>query len=574
MGMIDIGQLNEGGIVKDTPRFDLPPKFFTDGIDIDFEVNGVAPAVEEQPVFAGMRGNPLLLDFVDGGSGSVYPVYLTETDGYVISSGIHLSITRSNAEGGKYAVSPIFKWNGGFFHGVMVWTNGLDIPQTWSPFDPDTPMRNLSNWPFKLRVKLIRPFLNFLVGLSYSAGDGAFDEQTIIWSNIADPGRLPADWNITDPASRAGAYSLTATSDPILEAQDLGNEFYIYKASSVWVMRNIGGTLVMGFSPKFSDRGILAPRCLASFNSSHFVVDKGGFYLHNGTSLKDVGEGRIKEFFYADLNPAKPEEVFVQHEEAKNRIWIFYPSGKSVYADKALIWNYKYDTWTFRQVQQASCGAKGLLSSYGTSGTWDSYGDDWETDPGSWESDPSVWTTGNSWDSLPEALTWDDQAITGTQRSIHYCSHVNLENVIYTPSTGTSTDGVLTWNGDSLYPPIWYIPRDGVRRQGYVERLNLSVAEQDAMGAYSIDRSVFKHLTELYPEVLQTSIEIRVGTQSVHNGVVTWGDWVLFDPEKENKIDPNVTEKFLAVAFRGVSVSPNKWVLAGYSLNVNKQGRY
>lgn len=572
--MIDIGDLNTGGVIKDAPRYDLPPKFFTEVNDVDFEVMGAVPAVEEQPVFADVKGNPLLLDFVNGTSGTVYPVYLTATDGYVISSGVHIKITRLDDDGGQYQVNPYFKWNGGFFHGVMVWTDGLDIPQTWSPFTPDEPMQNLTNWPTGLRVRLIRPFLNYLVGLSYSTGNGAFGEQTVIWSNIADPGTLPPDWNITDPASRAGAYSLTATSDPIIEAHELNSELYIYKANSVWVMRYVGGTLVMGFSPKFSDRGILAPRCLASFNSSHFVIDKSGFYLHNGTSARDIGEGEVVDFFYKDLNSLRPEAVFVQHEEAKNRIWIFYPSGTSEYADKVLIWNYKLNTWTFRTVQQAACAARGLMSSYGTSGTWDSYGDDWQADNNTWSSDFSTWSVSNSWDELPNDLTWDEQAITGTQRSLHYCSFIDTASRSYNPSTGVSTDGKVSWSGDSTYPPIWYIPKDGIRRAGYLERLNLSVTERDSTGAYSVDRTVFKHLTELYPEVIDYPIEIRVGTQEVHNGTVTWESWVLFDPAVDIKLDPNVTEKFLAVAFRGVPSFPFKWVLSGYSMNVNKMGRY
>lgn len=572
--MIDIGALGEGGVIKDTPKYDSPPNMFTEVIDMDFEISGVTPAVEEQGVFPDMLGVPFLLDFVNGASGTVYPVYLTDKKAFYINAGVHIDITRDEVGGGEFSASPIARWNGGFFHGAMVWTNGNDAPQTWNPGVPEQPLKDLEAWPDSLRVGLIRPFLNFLVGLGYNNGTGFFDRQTLIWSDVADPGLLPPNWDITDPASRAGVYSLTATSDPIIEAEVLGNELFIYKADSVWSMRFVGGTQVMSFSPRFSDRGVLAPKCVVAYGASHFVVGKNGFYIHNGSSVKDIGIGLITDFFYADVNNEVVHACFALHEEARNRIWIFYPSGTNKFADKVLIWSYRTDTWTFRNVQQAVCGARGKMGSYGTSGTWDSYGEDWASDLGLWGSDDSVWSTSASWDLLPPSLTWDDISVTGTQKSIHYCSNLVPGSTVYDPLTNKTTDGLVTYIGSNPYPPIWYVPKDGGRRRGYAERTNLCVIEKDSTGAYTVDRAVYKHLTELYPEVLNNPVEFRVGTQQFPNGPVTWDDWALFSPDVDIKLDPNITEKFLAIAFRGQANNAGPWVLSGIALNIQQQGIY
>lgn len=572
--MIDIGALGQGGVIKDTPKYDSPPHMVTDVMDMDFELEGVTPAVEEQAVFSDMKGTPLLLDFVNGASGSIYPVYLTEKKAFYINASVHHEITRSSDAGGDYSATPLFKWNGGFFHGEMVWTNGMDIPQAWNPSKPDEPLVNLPGWPEALRVRVMKPFLNFLVGLGYNNGAGAFDSQTLIWSDIADPGLLPPNWDVTNPASRAGTFSLTATSDPIIDAEVLGNELFIYKADSIWSMRFVGGNQVMSFSPRFTDRGVLAPHCVVPYGARHFVVGKNGFYIHNGNSEQDLGLGLVTDFFYSDLNQNNIAGCFALHEEARNRIWIFYPSIGSTYADKALIWSYRTDTWTFRRVQQAVCGARGKMDSYGTSGIWDSYGEAWSDDVGKWNSDTSVWSVSSSWDTLPSILTWDDVSVAGTQKSIHYCSFVDQTAVHYDSNTNTSTDGVVSYPGANTFAPIWYIPKDGVRRQGYAERLNLCVIEKDNTGGYTVDRTVYKHLTEIYPEVLYDNIEFRVGTQQFPNGPVTWEDWVLFSPDTDIKLDPNITEKFLAIAYRGTSKTTGPWILSGISLNVQKQGRY
>lgn len=571
--MIDIGVLGQGGVIKDTPKYDSPPNLFTEVIDMDFELEGVTPAVEEEAVFSDMQGIPFLLDFVQGASGALYPVYLTADKAFYINSGIHKEITRNTPDGGYNAI-PLFKWNGGFFHGEMVWTDGVDVPQAWNPATPEVPLVNLPNWPENLRVRLIRPFLNFLVGLGYNNGTGFFDSQTVIWSDVADPGTLPPNWDITDPASRAGAFSLTSTSDGILEAEVLGNELFIYKADSVWSMRFVGGTQVMSFSPRFSDRGVLASNCVAAYGSNHFVVGKTGIYLHNGASTKDLGLGLINDFFYADLNGEALHNCFVIHEEAKNRIWIFYPALGSDYANKALIWSYRTNTWTFRNVQQAICGTKGKMNSYGTSGTWDSYGSTWADDVGKWSTDSFVWSTNSTWDSLPTSLIWDEVLASGTQRTIHYCSFVNSDSLVYDPDLNQSTDGLISYPGSNPFAPIWYIPKEGARRQGYAERTNLCVIEKDSSGAFTVDRTVYKHLTELYPEVLNDDVEFRVGTQAFPDGPVDWSEWVVFSPDVDIKLDPNVTEKFLAIAFRGTKSLTGPWVLSGYSLNLQKQGRY
>lgn len=572
--MIDIGALGQGGVIKDTPKYDSPPNMFTDVMDMDFEMAGVTPAVEEQGVFPEMQGVPFLLDFVSGASGALYPVYLTANKAYYINAGVHQEITREEGAGGLYSATPVFRWNGGFFHGAMVWTNGFDVPQAWDPGKPEEPLINLPAWPESIRVRLIRPFLNFLVGLGYNNGTGLFDSQTLIWSDISDPGLLPPNWDITDPASRAGAFSLTATSDPIVEAEILGNELFIYKADSVWSMRFVGGNQVMSFSPRFTDRGVLAPKCVVAYGASHFVVGKNGFYLHNGSSVKDIGQGIIADFFYADVNNEAVSACFALHEEARNRIWVFYPSGTSQYADKVLIWSYKTDTWTFRKVQQAICGARGKMASYGTSGTWDSYGEDWASDLGLWSSDDSVWSTSAQWDLLPASLTWDDISVAGTQKSIHYCSNVISGNLVHDPLTNTMTDGLVTYIGSNPFAPIWYVPKDGPRRQGYAERINLCVIEKDALGNFTVNRAVYKHLTEMYPEVLNNPVEFRVGIQAFPNAPVDWGEWELFSPEVDIKLDPNITEKFLAIAFRGQANNAGPWVLSGIALNIQQQGRY
>lgn len=573
MDLIEIGQLGSGGLILDRPSFDLPSHFFTNGYDIDFDHRGVIPSVKEIGVFSALQGNPLYVELANGVREAVYPVYLTATSGFVILGTEHINITRPVGDGGGYHASLTDIWNGGFFHGYYVWTNGVDVPQTWTPKDPTTPMTNLLNWPSQWRVSVIRPFLNFLIGLSFNNGTGFYDEQTIVWSDICDPGTLPNTWEIL-PTTRAGIYSLTATSDRILTAEQLGSELFIYKEDSVWAMRFVGGTGVFAFDTRFNDRGLLNQRCVLQVGRMHFCIDKNMFYTHNGTSVTPVGLGEVCDFFYADLNHSAKDSVFIQHEEIKRRVWIFYPSANNEYADRVLIWDYVKGTWTFRRVAEALCAAKGFMDSYGSLGSYDDFSEIWANDSQTWDSDPLSWGTVLSYDALSLSVTYEDQAVSGVERSIHYASFVDPSQVIYDPLLNKSTYKDVSWIGDSPYPPLYYVADRGPRKEGYIERKNLAIIGRDEQGAPTVNRSIIKHLTELWPEVTAGSLEVRVGTQAFFESEVVWEDWVLFDPSIDIKLDPNISEKFLAIAFRSIPLSTNAWQLSGYGLSLSLAGRY
>ena len=52
MANIEIGQLQNGGLILDKPKYDLPPNIFTRAVNIDFTPIGATPAVKEQQVIS------------------------------------------------------------------------------------------------------------------------------------------------------------------------------------------------------------------------------------------------------------------------------------------------------------------------------------------------------------------------------------------------------------------------------------------------------------------------------------------------------------------------------------------
>lgn len=568
--MIDIGKLDRGGVNVDIPAYRLPPNTFNDVLDVDFEQGKIVPAVKEVGVFAGTEGNPVYLEEVEGVDRVFNFVYFLNEAAFVWSGGAFHEITNLNGMG---VASEVNRWNGGFFHGWWVWTNGDGVPQKWNPQNPLALMQDLDNWPSSVRIRFIRPYLNFLVGFSYTSTDLGFSKQTVYWSDQADPGILPS-WDLTDPTTKAGVFSLTADSDPIEGAAELRGEMFIYKRSSVWVMRYIGGTFVMNFALRFSERGLLNSRCVVALEGAHFCIDRAGFYFHNGVSITPVGEGVVWEYFSDQFSEETLFSLFVEYEEAKNRLWVFYSTRNSIFADRVLIYDMKNQTWTFRSVQQAACAVRGTMKKIGAASPWDHFQRIWAEDVLTWGEDPSVWTDPVSWDAVTEVTAWNDEALGGVQRSIHYASSIDPANNVFDPESGITTSGSVQWPGGTQYPPIWHIARSGPRVQGSIQRIGFCVLEQDSSGAFFVDQTVYKHLTEFYLEVANGPVEVRLGTHPNINAPVVWGEWMIFDPEVDLKLDVHLTDKYLAFEFRGKENLPVKWGLSGISLNIQNGGRY
>lgn len=560
MALVEVGSLELGGLVLDRPKFDLPSNVFTNGYNVEFTIKGVTPSPAFQMPIFDMKGSPLRIDILQILDNRRLAVYLTDTDAYSVYRGKHVKITRSS---GGYSAGDRTKWSGGFFHGYMVYTNGEDVPQAYAPIGATEVFKNLPNWPAGVRVHLMRPYMNFLIGLGYHlTTEQEFDSQTIIWSDVTDPGTLPT-WDITNPASKAGTYALSDTKAAIIAAEVLTDSLIIYKEDSIYSMRYVGGTYVFAFDKLVNGYGAASAYSVVSVGNEHFVVGQNELYIFNGMSSTPIGKGYVRDFLFSDWNPSARHNVFCLHREGANQIWVCYPSGSSEYANKALIWNYSTNTWTLRQIPPSYCGQYSYSELYGQMGTWG----DLVTE--------GAWNPDMEWDEIPDRFTWVTAGNSGLEKSVYLGVAITAGDLWALKTNGVNfTYGGLSWPVRYPFPPIVSIPLEGDRAMGYVERTNIAFDGKDQNGNVTVDRTLYKTLTECYPEVSGGSVMIRFGTQKVHNGAVTWGPWSIFDPEVSYKLDPFMTEKFLAIAFQSDPNNLTAWTVSGYSLNIENGGRY
>lgn len=190
------------------------------------------------------------------------------------------------------------------------------------------------------------------------------------WSNFADENAAPFLWDdfadLRDPDSDtnsegtiealqngyAGYIDLADSNGGLIDMLPLKDYLFVYTEFETYV-----GTPTMNayqpfqFKKLFNDSGILAPECVTEVEGSHFVVTQNDIILHNGASKKSIASNRVKNKIISEISKINPAATKVHLHSDQKEVWILYVapgSAKESWAcNKAAIWNYEFDTWSF-----------------------------------------------------------------------------------------------------------------------------------------------------------------------------------------------------------------------------------
>ena len=180
-------------------------------------------------------------------------------------------------------------------------------------------------------------------------------------SDIAAPGAIPQNWNPFATAVNT-ADEFTITNDGVLQDfVELQGNLYIYSNSSISVMSRTGNvTTPLSVRPVTTAYGTLTTDGVLEFDGKHFVVGAQDIYIFGGHpgSIQSIGDGRVRDAFYNRLNPLSIDNVFLLRYQQKDEIWICYPNKDSTsgLVNDALIWNYRKNNWTKRDLQNVVAG--------------------------------------------------------------------------------------------------------------------------------------------------------------------------------------------------------------------------
>lgn len=106
-------------------------------------------------------------------------------------------------------------------------------------------------------------------------------------------------------------------------------------------------TPILGVRLFNQGRGLLTANCWANTDKMVYGVDARDIWSFNGQEFQSLGNQRVKNWFYDQIDPAYVDRVFMQINTQKNQVEIYYPTVEAVNGvpNKMLSYRYDLDVW-------------------------------------------------------------------------------------------------------------------------------------------------------------------------------------------------------------------------------------
>jgi hypothetical protein len=514
---IELYNLGSVGIIRDRKPHLLVPEAWSNGNNVRFDNTGVTRMQDLEDAFGTLELNPEFIMNVPT-PGANFWLYAGLNKVYVYDGTSSTEITN---EDGDYTVAEGFGrlWQGTILGGVPILNNSTDVPQYWSGLDTSHKLVDLDGWPDDLRAFIIRAFGPYLVAFNLVDGSDIL-QKTMQWSSFADPGTVPASWDYTDATVDAGRTQLTDDKGgEILDALLLGDNMVVYCTNSTHVLKYVGGVAI--FSPQLllKESGILGTHCCCNFNkgTAQAVITGDDVIVHQGTqSAQSIVEDRMRSEMFNEIDSTNYRNSFAVENTKKKEVWFCYPTAGNVIPNKALIWNYKDNVCSFRDVHLVSADS----------------GNSYVPDSTTWSQDTGNWDTDN--------LSWNSES----------------RNTVI----GVSNDAASALKFDAGYNP---------NVLSFVERTGIAIDGKDRNGQPKASIQSTKQLNRMWIKATGNAVLIvRVGSQEIIDGPITWSDPQQFNCGTDKYLDWTIVGKLLAYRFENNDGLP--WQIQGIDLEIER----
>lgn len=369
----------QGGFVSDTPPAEVGDNFYTGCSNVIFR-NGFASRI------LGSRNayTTALGVAAPGQLMHARNVELSGTNYWLLfeSDGTAWAIEGSNATQIDAtllgSVTDPWRHCSDLLNGVPVYTNGSDEPVYWTGGNLTT----LTDWTATESCKFLAVFRYHIFALDISGPGGTFP-NLVKWSAAAEPGTIPNSW--TPAASNeAGSVELSDSPGAMLCAYPLRDSLILYKRSAMYSATYVGGTFVFNFRKLQSNSGALTRRSVCDINGKHFVISDGDILITDGTNRQSVGESRVKDYFFNQLDQDNYLNTFCAYNRAKNEVIVGFPTSGAEYANTALVYDVDRNTFGVRNLPNVVHAPIGYVNDTTPSNNWTNRTDTWADATDKW----------------------------------------------------------------------------------------------------------------------------------------------------------------------------------------------
>jgi len=433
------------------------------------------------------------------------------------AAGTQTNITRqSTGVDVDYAATAAKRWNGCVVAGVAYLNNGVDEPQIWTGTGRAANFSatlSSAGWPSTTTCRSLRAFKNHVIALNVNKNGTAYPHM-VKWSHPADPGAAIDNFDHTDVTQDAGEFDLADNPTVVVDGATLGEQFIVYKEGAYYAMSYIGPPYIFSVQKISEAQGMLAHSCAAEFPGGHCVLGQGDVYIHSGGPPTSILDGRMRKWLVKNIDTANYDRCWVAANPVASEIWVGLVVPGSTSATTALIWNWRGNTVTLRDLPSVAYANTGIV-------------DYSATDP--WAGDTEVWND--------DTDAWNSAEYSTTASRLVMASAANT--AIYLEGVGE------TFAGTALTCQITR------------ERLSL-----DDPAAVKLVRGI----RPLIEAANGTVVNVYVGSAMDQIADTTWQGPFPFTVGSDQKIDCLVSGRFISVRFE--STSTYAWRMKRYDMDV------
>lgn len=388
MPIVPIREVGAIGVISDISPYDLPSTVFSSARNVRFKNkkvtrSSVFKALATAHTFA--TAAPLgVIDASENGSDGCIVVPLSDGVLYQIYNGV---ITLP---------SPTVAWPATNYQvtstmlGEVTYLSSEDGNPLYRLAPSAGLFQYIPGWTATDKCVALRSFKDFLIALNVTKA-GVKYRNMVKWSNAAQNGAPPADWDVTDPASLAGENILNDANGELLDGVPMGPSFMLYGSEETYRMDYIGDPFIFTTSKLFSDLGVMAKNCVVDIDTKHYVFGKNNIFLHDGMQKVSISSSKVRNRIYKNLDYSMKHKCNVWHNKNNSEIVFAYVSTASeaqwskdntLGCNEAAVFNYVDQTWSFIDLP----GVVGAVeTSIPVSETWATLGN-WDTLSGTWGS--------------------------------------------------------------------------------------------------------------------------------------------------------------------------------------------
>lgn len=218
---------------------------------------------------------------------------------------------------------------------------------------------------------------------------------TVIWSQKFGLDDAPLTWepSITNVANQLEV----PLRGEVLDAFPSNGNLYLssYWDTVVFTPMNYSTTSapILGVRLFNQGRGLLSANCWANTDDMVYGIDARDIWVFDGRTFTGIGNQRIKNWFYDQLDHNYADRVYMEANTQKNQIEIYYPDSNAdngvpnkmisyrydldcwnpprdvnhaTYACESPIWHYNTDLakWEFNKASRCMVYARGVLNEF------------------------------------------------------------------------------------------------------------------------------------------------------------------------------------------------------------------